>query len=205
MRLSPPAAARAAMIALALPAAAALFACSGSERSQESTDPTQRVARNYADSLGVDLSAMQHRPSGLYVQDVKVGEGARADSGDIVTVQYTGWLPSGKKFDSSRDRDRPFEFALGYGQVISGWDQGVAGMRIGGERRLVIPPALGYGTRPAGNGVIPAMSTLVFDVELLGVQNRTPEKGDSAGATGDAGTPGEAGASAGPGAAAGAR
>lgn len=166
-----------------LAAAAAVAACGGGDRSRESRDPTLRVARNYADSLGVDLSSMEHRPSGLYVEDVKVGDGARADSGDVVTVQYTGWLPSGKKFDSSRDRARPFEFALGYGQVISGWDQGVVGMRVGGERRLVIPPALGYGTRPAGNGVIPAMSTLIFDVELVGVQNRTPEGDGGAPAT----------------------
>ncbi len=183
MRLSTLAARGAVPLSLAALVVTGLVACSGGDTAQENRDPTLRAARNYADSLNVDLSAMEHRPSGLYVQEVREGTGARADSGDIVTVQYTGWLPSGKKFDSSRDRDEPFQFALGYGQVIKGWDQGVVGMKVGGERRLVIPPGLAYGTRPAANGVIPAMSTLVFDVELLGVQNRTPEPVDSANAT----------------------
>ena len=109
------------------------------------------------------------------------GEGARADSGDIVTVHYTGWLPTGRKFDSSRDRDTPFEVAIGYGRVIDGWDQGIVGMRVGGQRRLVIPPALGYGAQ--GTGPIPGGSTLVFDVELLDVVNRVPEGGAAADST----------------------
>ncbi len=113
---------------------------------------------------------MERRPTGLYVQDVLVGEGARADSGDVATVHYTGWLPSGVEFDSSRGGE-PFEVALGYGRVIAGWDQGVVGMRVGGHRRLVIPPALGYGD--SGMGPIPANSTLVFDIELLEVVDRT--------------------------------
>lgn len=108
--------------------------------------------------------------------DVKQGTGALAESGKNVVVHYTGWLfdetaadKKGKKFDSSRDRGDPFRFGLGAGQVIAGWDQGVAGMKVGGQRTLVIPPELGYGARGAG-GVIPPNATLVFDVELLGVE-----------------------------------
>ena len=107
--------------------------------------------------------------SGLIYEEITVGAGAEAARGQHVTVHYTGWLTSGTKFDSSKDRDDPFEFHLGQGQVIAGWDEGVAGMKVGGKRKLTIPPALGYGTRGAG-GVIPPNATLVFDVELLGVQ-----------------------------------
>jgi FKBP-type peptidyl-prolyl cis-trans isomerase len=108
-------------------------------------------------------------PSGLQYIDVLVGTGAEANSGQRVTVHYTGWLTSGEKFDSSRDRNDPFAFALGRSQVIKGWDLGVAGMRVGGQRRLIIPSDLGYGAQGAG-GVIPPNATLIFDVELLGVR-----------------------------------
>ena len=107
-------------------------------------------------------------PGGLQYIDVVVGTGAEARPGQNVSVHYTGWLTSGQKFDSSRDRGQPFTFPLGGGRVIQGWDAGVAGMRVGGQRRLIIPPQMGYGARGAG-GVIPPNATLVFDVELLRV------------------------------------
>lgn len=107
-------------------------------------------------------------PNGLQYIEVAPGTGDEAHAGQRVTVHYTGWLTSGQKFDSSRDRNDPFQFALGHGQVIQGWDQGVAGMRVGGQRRLIIPPDLGYGARGAA-GVIPPNATLIFDVELLRV------------------------------------
>jgi len=107
--------------------------------------------------------------------DIKVGTGDLAEAGNNVTVHYTGWLHDasapenkGRKFDSSRDRGNPFRFTLGVGEVIAGWDQGVAGMKVGGQRVLTIPPELGYGARGAG-GVIPPNATLIFDVELLAV------------------------------------
>ena len=110
--------------------------------------------------------------SGLVIEELNVGTGAEAVSGEKVRVHYTGWLlfggEKGKKFDSSRDRNDPFEFGLGRGEVIKGWDEGVQGMKVGGSRRLTIPPALGYGARGAG-GVIPPNATLIFEVELLGV------------------------------------
>jgi FKBP-type peptidyl-prolyl cis-trans isomerase FkpA len=107
-------------------------------------------------------------PSGLVIEELVVGSGAVAGAGQKVTVHYTGWLTGGKKFDSSKDRRDPFIFPLGRGQVIKGWDEGVAGMKVGGKRKLTIPPHLGYGARGAG-GVIPPNATLVFEVELLDV------------------------------------
>jgi FKBP-type peptidyl-prolyl cis-trans isomerase FkpA len=106
--------------------------------------------------------------SGLQYWDVEVGTGETAVSGKPVSVHYTGWLTSGEKFDSSVDRGQPFAFHLGAGEVIPGWDEGVAGMKVGGKRQLKIPASLGYGSRGAG-GVIPPDATLIFDVELLGV------------------------------------
>ncbi len=111
-------------------------------------------------------------PSGLNYQDLVVGDGEEAEAGDLVSVHYTGWLKDGKKFDSSLDRGAPFPFNLGTGTVIKGWDEGVAGMRVGGKRKLIIPPELGYGDRDIGNGLIPPRSTLIFEVELLRVQKK---------------------------------
>ena len=110
--------------------------------------------------------------TGLQTIDTQPGTGAEARKGQTVTVHYTGWLyqngQQGAKFDSSRDRNDPFRFALGAGMVIRGWDEGVAGMKVGGQRTLIIPPDMGYGARGAG-GLIPPHATLKFDVELLGV------------------------------------
>jgi FKBP-type peptidyl-prolyl cis-trans isomerase FkpA len=107
--------------------------------------------------------------SGLVIEEVLVGEGAEARAGQTVSVHYTGWLTNGSKFDSSKDRNEPFQFPLGARHVIAGWDEGVQGMKIGGTRKLTIPPQLGYGARGAG-GVIPPNATLVFEVELLGLE-----------------------------------
>ncbi len=111
-------------------------------------------------------------PSGLQYEDSTAGTGSTATAGRSVRVHYTGWLyqdgVASRKFDSSKDRGDPFEFPLGAGMVIAGWDEGVAGMQVGGTRRLVIPPQLGYGARGAG-GVIPPNATLLFEVELLGL------------------------------------
>ncbi|MDP2793412.1 MAG: FKBP-type peptidyl-prolyl cis-trans isomerase [Sulfurisoma sp.] len=106
--------------------------------------------------------------SGLVIEDIVEGNGTEAAAGQHVTVHYTGWLTDGTQFDSSKDRDDPFDFPLGARHVIAGWDEGVQGMKIGGTRKLTIPPELGYGARGA-SGVIPPNATLVFEVELLGV------------------------------------
>ena len=111
----------------------------------------------------------QTTASGLRYIDYGGGSGPAAKAGDMVTVHYTGTLENGQKFDSSRDRNTPFEFHLGRGQVIRGWDEGVAGMKVGDRRQLIIPSNLGYGSRGAG-GVIPPNATLIFDVELLGIR-----------------------------------
>ncbi|MEJ2307723.1 MAG: FKBP-type peptidyl-prolyl cis-trans isomerase [Gammaproteobacteria bacterium] len=106
--------------------------------------------------------------SGLKIEDLEEGSGETATTGMTVTVHYTGWLENGTRFDSSLDRNDPLQFGLGRGMVIRGWDEGVAGMKVGGKRKLTIPPHLGYGTAGAG-GVIPPNATLIFEVELLDV------------------------------------
>lgn len=149
---------------LILPAACIAFAgCRG-----DSTAPILVENTIFADALGVDLSAMTRTGTGLYYQDLEVGTGAEARTGDRVTVHYTAWLSDGRKVDSSVDRNTPFSFDLGAGDVIVGWDQGVPGMRVGGTRRLIVPPALAYGSQPYGT--IPGNSVLVFDIQLLDVE-----------------------------------
>lgn len=124
-------------------------------------------------SESADAQNVVTTPSGLKYIDLKVGTGASPRTGQTCVMHYTGWLyedgKKGAKFDSSVDRNEPFEFKIGMGQVIRGWDEGVATMKVGGKRTLIIPPALGYGARGAG-GVIPPNATLLFDVELLGVK-----------------------------------
>ena len=137
-----------------------------SPHSKVSGDP---ATLTYSHSLGVDLATMQHSPTGLYLKDLQVGDGPEAKAGQTAVVQYTGWLADGTKFDSSRDSGEPFKFALGAGEVIPGWDEGVAGMKVHGRRLLVIPSALGYGSAGAG-GAIPPDAVLVFEVELVGVE-----------------------------------
>jgi FKBP-type peptidyl-prolyl cis-trans isomerase len=148
-------------VPLAVMLFAAMFSASGCSKSVEPNQETSMKESGVAE---------------LIKTDVVVGEGAEATAGKTVSVHYTGWLydeaapdHKGKKFDSSRDRGEAFDFPLGAGRVIKGWDQGVAGMKVGGQRSLIIPPDLGYGARGAG-GVIPPNATLVFDVELLGVR-----------------------------------
>ena len=115
---------------------------------------------------------MPSTPSGLEYEDEVEGSGASPQTGQTAVVHYTGWLTNGQKFDSSRDRGTPFSFVIGRGQVIKGWDEGVASMKVGGKRKLTIPPDLVYGARGAG-GVIPPGATLIFDVELLDIRERS--------------------------------
>ena len=129
-------------------------------------DATQANASALGDPLEAETS--QLTPSGLRITDIKIGDGPEATAGQTVSVNYRGTLENGKEFDSSYERG-PFSFPLGAGRVIKGWDEGVAGMKVGGKRKLVIPPELGYGSRGAG-GVIPGNATLIFEVELLGIK-----------------------------------
>ena len=127
------------------------------------------AAGGFSAELGIDTTALTKTESGLRYVDVSTGQGEEASPGRTATVHYTGWLTSGKKFDSSRDRNEPFSFPIGGQQVIAGWDEGVAGMQVGGRRKLVIPPELGYGAAGAPPD-IPPNAILVFDVELLDVK-----------------------------------
>ena len=136
-----------------------------------SSSPSVSVTSNNNQPINMNVTTQPVTSNdGLQITDEVVGTGAEAVAGKKVTVHYVGTLTDGKKFDSSRDRGTPFTFDLGAGQVIKGWDEGVAGMKVGGKRKLVIPPALGYGNREVGNGLIPANSTLIFEVELLDVK-----------------------------------
>ena len=127
------------------------------------------IADTYAADLNVDLASMTRSESGLYYQDVVTGDGASVEPGNTALVHYTGWLPDGSEFDSSRDGDDPLEVVVGEGRVIDGWEEGLQGMRVGGQRKLVIPPDLAYGSQGTG-GVIPPNATLVFDVELVEIR-----------------------------------
>ncbi len=147
-------------------AVATLLSACGSESTAPST-PSNPALETFNSTLGVNIATMTRRSDNLYVQDLVIGTGADANSGRTIRVTYTGWLVNGNRFDSNVG-GAAFSFTLGIGQVIPGWDQGVAGMKVGGKRKLVIGSVLGYGSR--GSGSIPANATLVFDVEVLGVQ-----------------------------------
>ncbi len=150
-------------------AAALLLAATSACFSDSLSGPKDPTKLDFAPELGVNLSSMTKTSSGLYYRDLLVGNGEEAEVGERVTVHYTGWLHDGTKFDSSRDRGQPFQFVLGVGMVIPGWDEGIQGMGVGGRRLLVIPSQLAYGA--AGSPpVIPRNATLVFDVELLAVE-----------------------------------
>jgi FKBP-type peptidyl-prolyl cis-trans isomerase len=158
---------------LALTCAVLLAGCN--ETAQQSSSATTTTTQATTTPAAGDAAApatggkVHKLASGLQYEDMNVGSGKMAEPGMNVSVHYTGWLTDGTKFDSSVDRGQPFKFQLGAGQVIRGWDEGVKGMRIGGKRKLTIPPDMGYGANGAG-GVIPPNATLVFDVELLDVQ-----------------------------------
>ena len=170
------------MCALAVVCCVAMAGCkSGKSSSTESTTTTS-TSGSMSAAPAATAAPTQSAPSatgaapvttasGLKIEDLVVGKGATAESGKTVSVNYTGWLDDKDhtKFDSSYDRGQPFQFPLGQGQVIRGWDEGVAGMKVGGKRRLPIPPSLGYGERGAG-GVIPPNATLIFEVELVDVK-----------------------------------
>jgi peptidylprolyl isomerase len=128
------------------------------------------VPSEFAEDLGIDLEAMRQTPSGLYIEDVATGRGLAARSGHVVVVHYTAWLPNGEQFDTTRDVGNPRSFQLGARRdVIAGWEEGVSGMRIGGVRRLVIPPHLAYGTRGVP-GAIPPNAALIYEFELIDIK-----------------------------------
>ena len=142
------------------------------ERSEEAPVEHEEssVPAEFAESLEIDLGDMQQTASGLYVQDLVEGRGLAARSGHVVVVHYTGWLPNGEQFDSTRETGEERSFQLGARRdVIAGWEEGVAGMRIGGKRRLVVPPQLGYGARGVP-GAIPPNATLIYEFELVDIK-----------------------------------
>ena len=143
------------LLALSLAFILGGLACGSEDEAPSPEDPTGEIVTT---------------ASGLKYQDLIVGDGAEVKAGDTASMHYTGWLEDGTKFDSSVDSGQPFDFPLGAGRVIKGWDEGVAGMRIGSKRKLTIPPELGYGATGAAGGVIPPNATLIFDVELLAIK-----------------------------------
>jgi FKBP-type peptidyl-prolyl cis-trans isomerase FkpA len=159
------------LVALLAAAQGCTKGCGTSENAkQENTGSEQNSAAQQQQNP--NAAGMTTPPGGgmqLKSEDLKVGTGAEATTGKTVSVHYTGWLTDGKEFDSSIKRGTPFEFRLGEGGVIQGWDKGVVGMKVGGKRKLTIPPEMAYGERGAGNGLIPPNSTLVFEIELKAV------------------------------------
>lgn len=154
------------LAALMMVAALSVTGCSKPAETPVATPPAEQPAEQPA--AAPEKGPVTEDVTELVIKDTKVGNGAEAKSGQSVTVNYTGYLTDGTKFDSSLDAGQPFTFALGAGEVIKGWDEGVEGMKVGGTRTLTIPPAMGYGDQGAG-GVIPPGATLYFEVELLAV------------------------------------
>lgn len=146
---------------------AALFAVACTPEDTSLPEPTSIEDTSFASSLNVNLLSSTRLPSGMYIRDIAVGGGAPVAGGQTLSMRYTGWLSNGTQFDATGN-GAPFTFRLGAGQVIGGWDQGVAGMKVGGTRQLVIPPELGYGSR--GTGPIPGNAILVFTVEVVSAQ-----------------------------------
>ncbi len=146
-------------------AALLVTACSSEDASVTGSPVIEKAT--FAASLNVDLATSSKLPSGMYIKDITIGTGAPVAAGQTLSMRYTGWLPNGTQFDATGN-GAPFQFRLGAGQVIAGWDQGVAGMKVGGKRQLIITPALGYGS--ANVGPIPANSILVFTVEVVAAQ-----------------------------------
>ncbi len=146
-------------------AAVVVVAC-GAEPAESDPDWSDPARIAFAEELAIDLDAMTKTSSGLYYRDVVVGSGETAQPGDTAVVHFTGFLPDGRSFDSTR-RGQPRTFPLGAGRVIPGWEEGVTGMKVGGTRRLVLPPSVAYGERGGAGGTVPPNATLIFDVELL--------------------------------------
>ena len=155
---------------LALTSVALLSIVASSCLSSDSTGLASATVEDatFASSLGVNLAASTRTTNGAYVRDLVVGTGAVVANGQSLNVKYTGWLANGTQFDSNASTSNLFNFTLGAGRVIAGWDQGIPGMRVGGKRQLLIPPALGYGAY--GNGPIPGNAVLVFNVEVVSIQ-----------------------------------
>lgn len=149
--------------------------CGGSDTDTETVEAAESetaglaVSPDFAAELGVNLENMTRSASGLYTQDLTEGVGLSARPGHLVAIRYTGWIPNGEKFGSTEDDPEPLTFPLGAGRAIEGWEEGIAGMRIGGKRRLVIPPQLGYGSRGIP-GDVPPNATLVYDIELVDIR-----------------------------------
>ncbi len=149
--------------------------CGGSDTDTEAAEAAVSetaglaVSPDFAAELGVNLENMTRSASGLYKQDLAEGIGLSARPGHLVAIRYTGWIPNGEQFDSSEDDPEPYTFPLGAGRAIEGWEEGIAGMRIGGKRRLVIPPQLGYGSRGVP-GDVPPNATLVYEIELVDIK-----------------------------------
>jgi FKBP-type peptidyl-prolyl cis-trans isomerase FkpA len=158
------------LVLLAMLAVVTLLAAQTTKTAAQKSAPAPKATATPKPSGPTKVTGQpQSTASGVEYWDIKVGTGKTAVAGKKLSMHYTGWLTNGKKFDSSLDHDEPFSFTLGTGEVIKGWDEGVAGMKVGGKRQLKIPPAAGYGSRGAPP-VVPPNATLIFDVELLDVK-----------------------------------